>query len=468
MILQNQMKNRLIALLILILGVLLGYFVYASDHSYIHHKPVPAWVKNYSFKLGLDLKGGVHLVYKADVSKVDSQEVGNAMTALKDVIERRINAFGVAEPVIQVQDAGFTNNNEQRLTVDLPGVTDIDEAIKTIGETPNLEFKTENPDFDPKAPLKIDSSSVDANGQVSLGASFDPYAHKYIATQLTGRYLKKATVEFNSTTYQPVIGLQFNDEGSKLFEEMTKANVGKTIAIYLDGQILSAPVVQAVISGGQATITGTFTPQEAKTLVGRLNSGALPIPVELLSTQTIGPTLGEKAISAGVHAGVIALILISIFFVLWYRLPGIVAVVALTLYVVIVLGLFKIIPVTLTASGIAGFIISLGIAVDANVLIFERIKEELKGGKKLDDALHQGFDRAWTSIRDSNLSTLITSVILFWFGTSLIKGFALTLGIGVIVALFSAVIVTRIFLYALPASKSNKVNKFLFGSGFLK
>ncbi len=462
------MKNRLIALLILILGVGFGYFVYASDHSYVHHKAVPAWVAKYPFKLGLDLKGGVHLVYKADVSKIDSKEVGNAMTALKDVIERRINAFGVAEPIIQVQEASFTNNNEQRLTVDLPGVTNIDEAIKTIGETPNLEFKTENPDFDPNAPLKLDASSVDGNGNVSLGASFDPYANKYVSSELTGRYLKKATVEFNSTTYQPIIGLQFNDEGAKLFEEMTKANVGKTIAIYLDGQILSAPVVQAVITGGQATITGTFKPEEAKTLVGRLNSGALPIPVELLSTQTIGPTLGEKAISAGVHAGVIALILISVFFVLWYRLPGLVAVVALALYVVIVLFFFKIIPVTLTASGIAGFIISIGIAVDANVLIFERIKEEMKSGKKLQEALHDGYGRAWTSIRDSNLSTLITALILFWFGTALIKGFALTLGVGVLTALFSAVMVTRIFLYALPASKSNKVNKILFGSGFLK
>ncbi len=460
------MKNRLIALLILIGGVGLGYFVYASDHSYIHHKAVPGWVKKYPFKLGLDLKGGSHLVYKADVSKVAPGEVSAAMASLKDVIERRINAFGVSEPIIQTQEAGFTNNNEYRLTVDLPGVTDIEEAIKTIGETPNLEFKTENPAFDPKAPLSV-KPTIGADGQLTLGA-IDPYANKYITSTLTGRYLKKATVQFNQTTYAPVIGLQFDTEGSKLFEEMTKANVGKTIAIYLDGQVLSAPVVQQAISGGQATITGNFTPQEAKTLVGRLNSGALPIPVELLSTQTIGPTLGEKAISAGIHAGLIALIFISLFFVIWYRLPGIIAVVALALYVGIVLASFKLIPVTLTASGIAGFIISLGIAVDANVLIFERVKEELKSGKKLQEALHDGFDRAWTSIRDSNLSTLITSLILFWFGTSLIKGFALTLGIGVIVALFSAVIVTRIFLYALPASKSTKVNKFLFGSGFLK
>jgi preprotein translocase subunit SecD len=409
------MKNRLIALLILILGVGLGYFVYGSDHSYVHHRAVPGWVKKYPFRLGLDLKGGSHLVYKADVSKIAPSEVNNAMTALKDVIERRINAFGVSEPVIQTQEASFTNNNEHRLTVDLPGVTDINEAIKTIGETPNLEFKTENPTFDPNAPLSV-TPTIGPDGQMTLGA-IDPFANKYLSSPLTGQYLKKATVEFNQTTYQPIIALQFNDEGAKLFEEMTKASVGKTIAIYLDGQVLSAPVVQQAISGGQATITGSFSPEEAKTLVGRLNSGALPIPVELLSTQTIGPTLGEKAIAAGVHAGIIALILISIFFVLWYRLPGIVAVIALALYVVIVLFFFKLIPVTLTASGIAGFIISIGIAVDANVLIFERIKEEMKSGKKLKESLHDGYGRAWTSIRDSNLRH--SSLHLFCSGLEL-------------------------------------------------
>ncbi len=457
------MKNRLIALLVLILGACIGYFVFAGEHAYVLGKPVPSFIKKYPFKLGLDLKGGSHLVYRADTSKIPSADVGNAMNSLRDVIERRINAFGVSEPVIQAQEAGFTNNNEQRLTVDLPGVTDIAEAIKTIGETPNLEFKTENPDFDPQAPLTV-KPTIGADGQMTLGA-IDPYSNRYISSPLTGRYLKKATVEFNQTTFQPVIGLNFNSEGSKLFEEMTKASVGKTIAIYLDGQVLSAPVVNQAITGGQATITGSFTPDEAKTLVGRLNSGALPIPVELISTQTIGPTLGVEAIQKGLHAGLIALILISIFFILWYRLPGLLAVISLLMYVVINLALFKLIPVTITAAGIAGFIISIGIAVDANVLIFERMKEELRRGKPLDESLKDGFERAWTSIRDANLSTLITAAILFWFGTALIKGFALTLGIGILTSLLSAVVITRVFLLALKIKKNTKMTSVFFGSG---
>jgi preprotein translocase subunit SecD len=458
------MKNRLIALCILILGLAIGYFVFAGEHSYVLGKPVPSFIKKYPFKLGLDLKGGAHLVYRADTSKVPAGDVGSAMNSLRDVIERRINAFGVAEPVIQVQEAGFTNNNEQRLTVDLPGVTDIAEAIKTIGETPNLEFKIENPDFDPEAPLSV-VPVIGADGKMTIPTNFDPYANMYLSTPLTGRYLKRATVEFNQTTYEPIIGLQFDNDGAKLFEEMTTANVGKTIAIYLDGQILSAPTVNQAISGGQATITGSYTPQDAKTLVGRLNSGALPIPVELISTQTIGPTLGAQAIQKGLHAGLIAIILISAFFILWYRLPGVFAVLSLLMYVAINLALFKWIPVTITAAGIAGFIISIGIAVDANVLIFERIKEELKRGKNFSAALHDGFDRAWTSIRDANLSTLITAAILFWFGTALIKGFALTLGIGILTSLLSAVVFTRVFLLALGVKKSGKLTSFLFGSG---
>lgn len=458
------MKNRLIALVILVLGALLGYFVYASEHSYVFHKAVPSFVKKYPFTLGLDLKGGSHLVYKADTSKLEGKDINEAMTSLRDVIERRINAFGVSEPSIQTQEASFTNNNEQRLIVDLPGVTDINEAIKTIGETPDLQFKTENPTFDPTAPISIDAVP-NADGTLDL-SNIDPYKNRYLETPLTGRYLKKATLEFNQTTYEPVVSIEFDEEGSQLFETITESNIGKTIAIYLDGQILSAPVVNEPILGGRATITGQFTPQEAKTLVGRLNSGALPIPVELISTSTIGPTLGQEAIEKGITAGLFAILFIALFFILWYRLPGVLAVVSLGLYIVITLAVFKLIPVTLTAAGIAGFIISLGIAVDANVLIFERIKEEMRRGKKINEAIHEGFGRAWTSIRDANISTLLTALILFWFGTALIKGFALTLGIGVLLSLFSAVVITRIFIFSLGITKTNKITEFLFGSGF--
>lgn len=460
-----MVKKRVQALLVLFIGLLVGFFVYSGDHSYIAHKPVPNWIKKFPFKLGLDLKGGSHLVYRADTSKLQGQDVGTAMNSLRDVIERRINIFGVSEPVIAVQEAGFTNNNEQRLTVDLPGITDINQAIKTIGETPNLQFKIENPAYDPNNPPPM-SATVGPDGTLQFD-TIDPLLGQYIDTPLTGAYLKRAEIQFDQNTYQPHIGLQFNDDGAKLFEQITSENIGKTIAIYLDGQPLSAPPrVNEAISGGNAIITGNFTPQEAKTLVARLNSGALPIPIELIGTQSIGPTLGAKATEAGVKAGMVAFIFIGLFFIIWYRLPGILAVFALAIYVLLNLLLFKIIPVTLTAPGIAGFIISIGIAVDANVLIFERIKEERKSGKNARESIKAGFEHAWSSIRDSNTSTLITALILFWFGTSLIKGFALTLGIGVIVSLFSAITVTRLFLRGLGIEKNSKIVSFLFGSGF--
>lgn len=457
-----MLKKRIIAVLTLIIATAVGLFVFAGDHSYVLHKPVPAWVKKYPFKLGLDLSGGTHLVYRADVSKVSSAQVGEAMASLRDVIERRVNIFGVSEPVVQVENGGFTNNGEERLLVDLPGITDIAEAVKMIGQTPLLEFKIENPNPPKDNAIPV---TVGPDGTVNLSA-IDPYANKYIGTDLTGRYLKRAQLEFDQNTREPIVGLQFDDTGSKLFEKITQENVGKTVAIYLDGQVLSAPVVRQAISGGQAQISGSFTPQEAKTLVGRLNSGALPVPIELISTQTIGPILGEKAVNAGMHAGIIAFLAISAFFLLWYRLPGIIAIIALSIYTVITLLLFKLIPVTLTSAGIAGFIISLGMAVDANVLIFERVKEEMRNGRELFDAIKTGFERAWLSIRDANTSSLITALILFWVGTSLIKGFALTFGVGVIVSLFSAAWVTRIFLYAVSVSKTNKLVEFLFGSGF--
>ncbi len=220
------------------------------------------------------------------------------------------------------------------------------------------------------------------------------------------------------------------------------------------------------ITGGKAQISGNFTPTEAKLLVGRLNSGALPVPISLISTQTIGPSLGAEATSAGVKAALIGLLAIALFLVIWYRLPGIIAVVALSMYVVIMLSVFKLVPVTLTAAGIAGFIISIGIAVDANVLIFERMKEELRSGDGISDSIRHGFKRAWLSVRDSNISSIITAIILYWFGTSLIKGFALVFLIGVIVSMISAISITRIFLYTLNIKKKNKFTGFLFGSGF--
>ena len=452
-----MVKTRITALLILLIGFGIGFFVYKSEmaHRSMDKTVAPTGVAKYPFKLGLDLSGGTHLVYKADLAQVDKTQTEEAMNSLRDVIERRINVFGVSEPVVTVIRGGLADNGEERLGIDLPGVTDVKKAIEMIGQTPTLEFKTENPDKN-----AVQTATVDASGKVVLNMDAN-----YIPTELTGRYLDRAIVEFDPTTGEPVVSLQFDKEGSDLFQKITKENIGKTIAIFLDGNIISSPVVNEAISGGKAQISGNFKPQEAKDLVQRLNSGALPVPISLVSTQTIGASLGDEATHAGVKAAIIGFLAIALFLIIWYRLPGFIAVLSLSIYTATMLALFKVVPVTLTAAGIAGFVISLGIAVDANVLIFERIKEELRNGKNAAEAIHNGFKRAWFSVRDSNFSSLITGVLLFWFGTALIKGFALDFMIGVIVSMVSAVSITRIFLYTLNIKNNSKVISFLFGSG---
>jgi protein-export membrane protein SecD len=448
-------KKIILSLVILILGAGVAFFVYKSEPKLNKNfANTNSFLKSHPFRLGLDLSGGSHLIYKADVSAVASNQVSASMDALRDVIERRINLFGVSEPVVQVQHGGFISGAGEELIVDLPGVTDIKQAISMIGQTPLLEFKTEAPAGTPQ------KATVDKDGKMTIDAS-----SQFVSTDLSGRYLKKATLVFG-TNNEPTVSLQFDDTGTKLFDQITKDNVGKIVAIYLDGSPISTPVVKEEIPNGQAVISGNFTPTEAKQLVGRLNSGALPVPITLLSTQTIGATLGDNAVNAGVKAAILGFLLIAIFLILLYRLPGLVATVSLSIFISIILALFKLMPVTLTAAGIAGFIISIGIAVDANVLIFERIKEEMRSGKNIKDSVAAGFSRAWFSIRDSNISNFITAVILFWFGTSLIKGFALTLGMGVIVSMFSAIFVTRVFLNALSFIGEGKFARFLFSSGF--
>jgi protein-export membrane protein SecD len=451
-------KTRITAFLILLLGIGIGFFVYKTEIvSRTLSKDVPAsFISKFPFKLGLDLSGGTHLVYLADISNIDSNQIGDSMNSLRDVIERRVNAFGIAEPSIQIQEGGFSDKGEYKLIVDLPGVTEVDKAIEMIGQTPMLEFKTENTNLNQTQEVKLDE-----NGQILVD-----FNSQYVTTGLTGRYLDKAILEFNQTTGEPVVSLQFDPEGSTLFEKITKENVGKTVAIFLDGQVISAPVVNEAISGGKAQISGNFKATEAKTLVGRLNSGALPVPISLVSTQTIGPSLGDQATTAGVKAAIIGFLAIALFLIIWYRLPGLIAAIALSMYVVIMLAIFKLTHVTLTAAGIAGFIISIGIAVDANVLIFERIKEELRGGDGVGDSIHHGFKRAWLSVRDSNISSIITALILYTFGTTLIKGFSLVFLIGVIISLISAISITRLFLYVLNIKKKNRFVEFLFGSGF--
>ncbi len=449
-----MLKKRLLAIAILVLTIGLGFLVYHTQVS--EKKP---------FKLGLDLSGGTYLVYRADISSLPGGQVGESMDALRDVIERRVNLFGVSEPQVTTEINTIGGAREHRLIVELPDVTDVEKAIQMIGQTPLLEFKVEDPNFDASKPQTISISASDIkDGKLDLSGAMN-LPDRYIATDLTGRYLERATLQFDPTTQQPIIGLKFTKEGADLFEKITSEQIGKTVAIYLDGSPLSTPMVNEKISGGEAIITGVFTPQEAKQLVGRLNSGALPVPIELISTDTIGPTLGAGALAAGVHAGLIGLFLIAILLILWYRVPGIIAALALAVYSVVMLAIFKYLPVTLTSAGLAGFIISLGMAVDANILIFERMKEELQAGKTLFESIRIGFDRAWSSIRDGNISSMISAFFLYLFGTLLIKGFALTFGIGVLVSMLSAITVSRVFLAAVSGSRNGCIIRTLFGSG---
>lgn len=439
-----MLKIRIAALSILLVGLGIGYFVYASEMN---------TESRFQFKLGLDLAGGTHLIYKADVSNLPQDEIEGSMNALRDVIERRVNLFGVSEPIVQVEQSSiFSGERGERLIVELPGVTDITEAVRLIGETPLLEFKLV------RAEVLLPESGTENPENI------------FIETELTGRFLKKAALEFGSTqsgqiSNEPIIRLEFTKEGAKIFAEITRNNVGKQLAIFLDGESISAPVIQQEITGGSAIITGSFTPESAKLLVRNLNFGALPVPIELLSTQTIGASLGEEALNKGILAGMIGLALVALFLILWYRLPGLLATVSLTIYVLVIFALFKLIPVTLTAAGLAGFILSIGMAVDANILIFERMKEEFIEGKDTTNAVKDGFARAWFSIRDGNISSIITAIILFWFGTSLVKGFALTFGIGILVSMISAITISRTFLYAMGNHSYTGLIKFLFGRG---
>lgn len=440
------MKKRIIlGLVTLILGGLISFFVITTQKNA---------ESKYQFALGLDLSGGTSLLYEADTSTVPAGEIESSMNALRDVIERRINLYGVSEPVVQVQKSSVSGKTSHRLSVELPGVTDINNAVALIGQTPFLEFKVQSNEPTPVTVGPDGTAMLDANPT-------------FVGTDLTGKYIKRAQLVFDQTSTEPIISLVFTDEGAKLFEQITKENVGKVLAIYLDGQPISAPVIREAITGGEAQISGGFTAEDARLLVGRLNSGALPVQISLLSSQTVGASLGADAINDGVNAALIGLIAIALFLLVWYRLPGLVSVISLVIYTAITLAVYKILPVTLTAAGIAGFVISIGLAVDATILIMERFKDERRGGKNLGDAMSAGYDRAWLSIRDANTATLITAVILFWFGSTLIKGFALTLGIGVFIGLFSALTVSRLLLLALPRPKG-KVGAFLFSSGFTK
>lgn len=501
--------------------------------------PIERFFAQAEVNLGLDLQGGIHLEYAADTSEVDAAKRDDALQAAVDVIERRVNAFGVGEPVVQLSRSG----DESRIIVELPGVKDIEEAKSMIRETPFLEFRelagpeaeeqitTANAQSEEAAGKILenalsgldfaelaktwsqDPGSKDNGGEYDFAkqgyyvpefdaVAFDPAFQKgavwpslvetsfgwhilkkidergegeerevkiahilfpkysieqfpnlqFKATGLSGKNLANVFVDYQSQGIgSPQISLQFDDEGAKLFADITSRNIGKPVAIMIDGEVVSQPTVQAEIRDGQAVITGDFTLPEATALVKRFNEGALPVPITLDAQQSIDASLGKTALDQSVHAGILGLVAVSVFMLLFYRFLGFIAVLALLLYSAMLLALFKLsiftpFPITLTLSGIAGFVLSIGIAVDANVLIFERTREELSFGKTMRKALHEGFRRAWPSIRDGHLSTIITTVILMGIGTGFVKGFALILALGVLLSLFTAVVLVRIMV----------------------
>ncbi len=531
----TRRKIWLSFLAVLVLALFCGFVVYPNlPQSF----PGKSFFSGFYPHLGLDLQGGTHLVYQADVSTIESGDQDSALEGVRDVIERRVNAFGVSEPLVQTKSGN-------RLIVELAGVHDVNEAIKQIGETPLLEFKELDETMPEPLTDEEKAEAIEYNkgvldkaneliSRINLGEDFATLATEFSEdpgnkdnggdlgfakrttyveefdkaifedlrigqttsqpvktqfgyhiikkeeergeaenlevrarhillttkneftkeappadwknTQLSGKNLQKAQVEFDPNTGQPNVALDFDSEGQNLFAELTKRNLQKPIAIFLDGSAISVPTVQEEISQGRAIISGNFNINEAKLLVQRLNAGALPVPIDLISQQTVGPTLGKISLQKSLMAGLIGLIAVIFFMLFYYRLLGLFAVLALLIYGLVTLAIFEAWPVTLTLSGIAGFILSIGMAVDANVLIFERTKEELKNGKPLGTSIEEGFARAWPSIRDSNISSIITCLILFWFGSSIIKGFAITLGVGIIISMFSAITVTRTFL----------------------
>ncbi|MFH1841417.1 MAG: protein translocase subunit SecD [Candidatus Nealsonbacteria bacterium] len=408
------------------------------------------------FRLGLDLQGGTHLVYEADLSNVKKEDYDSSMQGLRDVIERRVNLFGVEEPTVQVQEAA----DSYRLIVELAGIKNSAEAIEMIGETPFLEFKEQRSEEETQMILdkqkEVEGMSLEEAQQIENWelALEDPY---FKSTSLTGKYLENAELGFDQTTYQPLVLIQFDDEGSGIFADLTASNIGKPLAIYIDGLPISVPTVQEIISGGKAQISGKFTLEEAKTLARNLSAGALPVPINLISQQSVGPTLGAISLQESLKAGAAGLLLVILFLIVFYRIPGLLASLALFIYVAFMLALFKLIPVTLTLAGIGGFILSIGMAIDANILIFSRMREELKEGRSFGSSVEEAFRRAWPAIRDGNFTTLIVALILFGFGTSFVKGFAFTLSVGILMSILSAVFVTKNFLRVFIGLKTEKV-----------
>lgn len=434
------MKPRRIALLILLLTFIASVIAlpqstpinlnsYGIPFEYTIYRPEINFTlgnltikKDLELKQGLDLQGGTQVVLQADMTNIDTADRQQALDSAKEVIARRVDLFGVNEPVIQTSIVG----QDHRILVELPGVTDINQALDLIGQTAQLDFR----ELPPNA---TESATI-----------FD-----FIPTGLTGSHLNRSTVQFGPQG-DPQVGLEFNEEGSKLFADITQRNITKPVGIFLDGFPVTMPVVNQAIIGGQAVIEGQFSLDEAKNLSIQLNAGALPVPIRILEQKNIGASLGSASITQSLQAGLIGIAMVMTFMLLYYGRMGLIANIALIIYAVLTLAIYKLIPVTLTLPGLAGFVLSVGMAVDSNILIFERMKEELRRKKPWHQAMELGFGKAFDSIKDANVATLITAFILFnplnWSflnNSGMVRGFALTLTIGIIVSLFTGIIVTR-------------------------
>lgn len=396
--------------------------------------------RDLNIRQGLDLQGGTEVILRADMKDIGPDDRQDAIDSAREVISRRVDLYGVSEPVIRT----LVNGEDYRISVSLPGIENPQAALDLIGQTASLDFR------------ELPQEATDS-------ATFEDFR----ATELTGKDLKKANVQFDPETGKPVVGLEFSDEGGTKFADITGRNIGKPLAIFLDEFPISTPTVQQRIEGGSAVINGEFTVEDAKSLAITLNAGALPIPIEVLSQQNVAPSLGADSVSKSIRAGAVGLAAVALFMILLYGWMGFVAVIGLVIYGLLTLSVYKLLPVTVTLPGLAGFILSIGMAVDANILIFERMKEELRKGHEWSHAMELGFGRAWDSIKDANIATLITTFILFnpldwtFLNTSgMIRGFALTLFLGVAIGLFTGIFVTRNLLRAfLPAQAGAKGGK---------
>lgn len=431
----RNLTNRIIIIVIL---VALALWIDLSSEVRIVN-PVtdaPLFTRNVTPRLGLDLQGGLQVLLEADLPE-NAQIDSASMEIARDIVQQRTDALGVNENVIQV--AG-----DRRIVGEFPGLEDTESVLETIQQTGLLEF-VDTGDFSPEEGSFL-VTDYSPTGETILPESGGVVYH----TIMTGADLDSVSVSQNTLGSGYIINFALKSNGARVFADHTSANVGKFLTILLDKQVISSPVINDAIIGGQGSISGSFTYESANAFAIQLRYGSLPIPLKIVETRIIGPTLGADSLNKSLVAGLIGMIIVAVFMITYYRLPGIVAIISILIYAALAFAVFKWFHFTLTLPGIAGFMLSTGTALDSNILIFERMKEELRGGKSLIQAMDLGWSRAWTSIRDSNLAAIITSVILFWFGSTfgatIVKGFSLTLALGVIISLFTAIYVTRALL----------------------